>query len=598
MNMPEQEFHRSEIAAPDGADDISTMAMRERKEDFVRIRTSIAEIFRSLGGFVHDTFSEIRSFNMMIKPYVDYFYSSAGEPGDGCFIRDVIEPNRDEMLNAVERAIDVMYGDEATYAAIAESIEKTLALKDSIDDIIKIIEEIEIYFFNALIISIKAGSAGRTLTRLSREIGSLSDTTGALSAHYTGLIESLYGEYGLFKKTCGNITILQENYLTRISMSVRNIFSEITENVRRLSRDVNGVLQDSHDIEHVMVKVLGWLQREDIFCQDVDKLVFLMELSAGNGKADFGAVFNRMFHDKTEALRGDIDGLSLEFGGFVTLIKNLATEILQRVGKKPDTVPGPDGAEGLDDIYLQVEKMRNNFIGIIEAIIEDKKRIYTLSKNICGIARRFGEFFAAVDRAIRKFEIINLLTRIEIARNSAITRSLSGSLLEISRLPGRIKNCVSGARAQYAGIMEDIENRLDVYYTTIINQESLLNGIIESIKKVSVKLYESKKYYYDITAELEKSAGGVLQFIGGEESMLARLAETVETIRCMKNGPGPYCPGNGDGRGSRGRMVSDIMELRKRFTETMADGDYRKCMLESFFNEYLDDEKDQETVFF
>ena len=100
---------------------------------------------------------------------------------------------------------------------------------------------------------------------------------------------------------------------------------------------------------------------------------------------------------------------------------------------------------------------------------------------------------------------------------------------------------------------------VEQYAANFNKQEEVLEGCIGSMKKVSVKLYESQKYYWDISQEIGRSSNKILGFIEGEsrKSGMAAALESLSAIqksvdRHIETGaaiPGPTSKGYGSGYG-------------------------------------------------
>ena len=565
------------------------------------VRSMMCDTFAELARFTETTARELGSFNSMIKPYLDYFYPDDPSRRD-TFIRDVVEPGRDEMLAEVGRAVRIMEEDASVYGAIEEAITRSLALKDGFNGILSIIEEIEIYFLNTMIVSIKAGPGGEALTMISREMGNLSAATSSVSSRFNGIIGKMEKEYADFRKIRREIEVIQENRLTRITLDIRSIFADMIGELCGLSRDVNSIMETGRRIEKFALAELPGLQMEDLYSQDIDKVLFLVEAVRGCG-ADTGRhddieeVCARMVRDKMAAIMEELSSHTEGFCGIIGLSGGLSEGILEKLRGDGNGRDGRAGGAGLDGIYARFEKLRDEFVAGIDMITENKRGISLVAERICGIVAAFGGFFSDIAHITRKLEVINMLTRIELARNGGLADLLGGSLDEISKLPGAIKRRAAEAEFVYREVKEGVDSNIAAYRKTIRSQESSLEDIAGSIKRISVKLYESRKYFGDIVHALEKSAGDLADFISGGSANVARLESMVETLRGIGGNGGPA--GFPDAAGDCPQELKDAMRtLEARLAGGFGDGDYRKSLVRSFFQEYLDDRESAKISFF
>jgi len=386
------------------------------------------------------------------------------------------------------------------------------------------------------------------------------------------------------------IAVIQENRLTRITLEIGRIFSDMTGELGRLSRDVNDIMEAGRRIEEFAGSVLPGLQMEDLYSQDIDKIRYLVEIfleKGGDGTADGACV--RMVMDKLRKVRTELRSHGDRFTGIIESSRGLSEGVLSKLRGR-----GGECA-GLESIYERFENLRDEFVEGVEAITERKREISRVARGICEIVDLFGGFFTDVSGVARRLEVINMLTRIELARNGGLAGLLGGALTAISGLPAAVKRRAAEAETAYRAVKDGVGTNIAAYRKTIDDQESCLGDIAQSISTISVKLYESRKYFQDISVEMEKSAGDLRAFIDGGSGEIARMGsmvemlEGIETQRDVSIGEKTVLDGN-----NREAM----MELEKRLTEGLDEGDYRKSMVRSFFREYFDVSGGGEVTFF
>ena len=558
------------------------------------LRSRIGDTFAELSHFAETTSRELGSFNSMMKPYLDYFYPDSNSQAD-TFFSEVVEPGRDNMAAAVEEAMQVMEGDEFIYTSIEESIASTRLLRDSIDGIISIIDEIEIYFLNTMIISMKAGPEGEALITISREMGNLTKTTNDLSVRFTDLIGRLDGELDAFMSLRNEIAAIKDKRLDNMSAGVQAVFNCMAERLQSLSQEVNSAMKAGRGIESFAKSMLSRIQMEDLYDQDIDKILSLIDAfdaRSRNGVDDDtrDEIFMNMVLTKIHAIHEELNAHNEDFRGIVDLSDDIAGSALPVLCRSAgdDEDPGASVA----GVYAQVETMRDEFIGGIDMIIEHKRRIRMVAETICGIVASLGGFFPDISHINRKLEIINMLTRIELARNHHLAGSLGGSLHEISKLPDMIKRRAAEAETVFNTVKARVDQNLEVYRETIVSQEKNLGDITNSMNRVSLKLHESRKYFKDIMDEIGSSTGAVLGYIGGWTASHMKLESMVESLagigRFGKAGDSPAAPGSRE----------SLKRLEAELTCNLQDGDFRISLIKSFFREYLDEKEPESITFF
>jgi hypothetical protein len=134
---------------------------------------------------------------------------------------------------------------------------------------------------------------------------------------------------------------------------------------------------------------------------------------------------------------------------------------------------------------------------------------------------------------------LNMITRIELARHIQLSQTLGGALTSVMTLPVKMKRIVELSTSLYRGILNNMVDSVMQYSENFKLQEKVLADCIGSMKKVSVKLYESQKYYWDISQENGRYCRKVLAF-NDENCRNIGLFEAKESIRDVMAGINAY----------------------------------------------------------
>ena len=145
------------------------------------IKGRVSHIYQEMGEFIVKTTGHMRAFREMITPYVNYFYPEDAGSED-CFISDVVIPSRQELDDAINRSVRIMAEDEGMNDSVTGAIGEVLRLKESVDRILFLIDEIDIYSENMLIISTKYGQEGLSLARISNEMVAMAGMVNGMAS--------------------------------------------------------------------------------------------------------------------------------------------------------------------------------------------------------------------------------------------------------------------------------------------------------------------------------------------------------------------------------------------------------------------------------
>jgi len=533
------------------------------------IKGKISGIYKEMGDFIVKTTERMSSFRKMMVPYVNYFYPVEAASSE-CFISDVVEPSRREFDGAIDRSVTIMAGDEEMNDNISRAIGDVLKLEESIDMILRLIDEIDIYSENMLIISTKYGAEGLSLARISNEMVSMARLVNGIGAKFREYLNEMDASRGEFNGIRKKIETIGENYLTKMKLDLSHEFPRMTRELDDVSTVVNNMLSSSDQVEASMRNFINNIQMEDVIGQKIDKIVYYLDELAKRKGADKGTPFEdldaivlHVVSDQLSCLDKDVSWQYDEIRGFCDRISLLLDDILSKFyGSGEDHMD--EEQNRMDGIYKtcfnRIERFKDDYVRYMEEIISDKKRLLKLCMAIRDILEQFEGLFGGIMDTVKKFEALNMITRIELARHARLSRTLGGTLASVKTLPAQMKQIVSQSVVLYHGVYKNITDAVARYEESFRGQEGVLADCIASMKKVSVQLYESQKYYGDISREVGRYCGKVLDFIAGDGRMTG-LFETKESLRDIMAGVNAYR------EAEFGNCGYDIAALRKQIQD-------------------------------
>jgi hypothetical protein len=508
------------------------------KQTLATFKDRVSHIYKEAGDFIVTSTERMRDFRKMMTPYVKYFYPERPNAAES-FITDVVEPSRQELDGTIDRAVGIMTGDMEMNEKVSRAIEDVLGLKQSIDNVLGLIDEIDIYSENMLILSTKYGEAGLSLTRISQEMVAMAGVVNGIGGRFCGLMERLEVTRGEFNIIRQKMEATSENYLTKMKVDLSIEFGNMLRELGDVSGLVHVILINSVEIELALKGFINNIQMEDIIRQKIEKILFYLErLGEGNGnggaRKDIDAVVLHVVSERLADLEKDVSSQYDEAHGFCDRISMLLNDVISRLHIRGDE----DGAKetgGMDLIYNRIENLKDEYITFMEEIIFDKKRILNLCMVIRDILEMFDELFSRIADTGKRFEALNMVTRIELARHVKLYRTLGGTLRSIKILPAKMRKIVNESLGFYYETKNNIAGAVSQYAENFRLQDQVLAGCIASMKRVSVKLYESQKYYWDISQENERYCSKLLGFID-EHGTMSGLFEARETIRAIIEG--------------------------------------------------------------
>jgi hypothetical protein len=585
---------------------ISADLLSEIKNVAENLKVESSDLYEKLREFFLHVSREISEFQKLMQPYMDYFYPDDADTQGQTFMTEIIKPSKEEMTSAVDKTIENMSDDKEVNNNVVQALHDVLLLQEKVDAILNIVEDIELYFLNTMIVSIKTGSEGESLTQLSMQMGKLSQVISTTTIDFREMIKKLDSQCNQFDKKRSEIENIHEMYLTEMKITTRMVFDELEEELQLVTAEIRLILNSFNDILKVIDEIVSQLQMEDLLRQDAEKIIFFIEFintGAGElkrslkGKIESGRLtdaFISLLSFKLDRIYHNLSSLGESMNISFENIQDASESVLNAL-QGDETM----GSRNLEDIYHEVEKMESSFIENISEIIGGKKQLYMNSQEIMGIITKFNDFFAVIIDVAKKFEIINLLTRIELARSSRIMKTIGGALLNISKLPAEIKHNIEDSLKQYDYVKDNISHAIDRYLLTFNEQEEILNTCVIDMEIVSTKLRDSRDYYHNISSEINTKSQDVMVFtktVKGEYEEFNSIKQSIESVfnKTRKTLAGI----KGSEYYNTVNFKNELKIIQQYFVKNAESGDYKMIMMRSLLNESIDVIKDESVTFF
>lgn len=575
---------------------------------FEHLRDNAKSILGDTREFLIRAALRMRDFRSMVFPHIKYFYAIEGEGEDDSFLNRVINAEKREIEGIIAQSLDVLRADEEITNDVMAGIERSFEIPRRVEEIIDIIEAIEIHSVNTMIISKKTGIEGEALARISYEMGNLSRDANEVSSRFAALIKDLndsFEQFGAMRKEQAEV---YERYLARFRSVADEMFEATANELVSAADDVIRMVGAMDGVDSSIRGVIDRISIEDVLRQDIEKIIFLTdELASGFATYFRGALDGlgpgrltcaslAMMSMKVGTIARNLDMITQQASRGFSGVRDILTGSSFAGGEGRSTIPR--SLHGMDAIYGRIESIREGFSAAIEKIIGGRRALYDTAGRVLGIVSGFGAFFDQIGAIARRFEIITMITRIELARHHELRSALEGTLAEVSSLPREIKRIVDGLNELYGAVMDAMRSDMERYSTSFEFEERRLREGMEAIGNVADRVAESRAKYRQVLEQIDEKSAHFLHFIGQEEERFSRLrgirASLDDVSAAIEAAP---CAGE-DAFRSRGD--GEIEAIKRSVADAGEQGDYRRMMLLSLLGEMREGAEQEEgsTTFF
>jgi len=568
-------------------------------DNIADIRKRVENSFSSLSSGVNDTIHEMDTFIKMIDPYVDYFFSGKEEPNS--FIGDIVNPARSHLTKAISGAVKIMASDSLVHETVFNTIKRILPLQENVDKIVAMLEAIEIYSLNTMVISAKAGQEGQSLATISSKMAQLSQQGNSLSVFVSEKMKTLIGSLDKFTQMRDRIEGLHDNNLTMIQLASSSQFKNLFTEFNRLSNEVMGEYEMTKVVNNTLKKITEKFQHHDLVRQGLEKVEFVTGLGSspdGNSFAEYSGMNSENMHDmfgllvelKICDISRDINTLRNELENGLGSVSSVLDDFTRLINLRSE---GNVSGDILDKLCDGLEKLKSKFQEYIDEILFCKQTMQKFLKELSVSISEFASFFDGMRGISHTFKTIILMTRIDLARHDKLKGLLGGALSDVSTIPDQINSIISAGMKQYENITVLMDESIDLYRQKFEEQREVLEESTKLINNVSVQVFESKKYHDDFLREISGRINTVHEFMLKSRNLLSNFHDLAVILE----------QNAGSGRpGGREKLTDKFMKqlgmMIEFFSSQDRAGDYRSMMMASLSSEFRDGGEQSGTIEF
>lgn len=551
--------------------------LEKEYEYFVNLKDKSNSLFYDIIKRFTNINTMIDDFFLSMKPFIEYFYS-VDEGDKNTFVNSVLKGYTQDIIISIETIIKYLNNDRIIDRNVEEDIKKILELNKSVSMILDTVETIDLYAKNTMLISIKSGEEGSTLTTIAKEMTFLSKSVGEITENINDVIGRLNAHRQKFLDTVGEVDLLVENYLTQMTLKVNSTLDDMVKRHGQLSVKVRAIEEFSKQLKENIKNVIVSVQIQDVVRQDIEKILYAIDVICEDKNGLQPDIFLWCIIKKLSSFR---DTVSILCTNTSRSIIQLQSSIDQVMSDFKSININDDNGQNFNFItfFDLLNNLRVETVDYINKILILKEELKGIVADVLKELNKISDFFIPVKSIIKKYDVINMLTRIELARHRELQKTIASSLSDISNIPRRIKDVIEEAEKIYYNIINDIEEA-SLKYTDAMNiQNRLLRNCLNNLVKINSALEESQNRYLSINSEVFKGINVLKNFLDEKFDEIIELKLIEEQIETFYNRLMQY---------EKDYEVKDVQVIEKVMNEVtkIYGNDYKGMMLISLLKEY------------
>jgi hypothetical protein len=427
-----------------------------------------------------------------------------------------------ETKNSLEEIsnyfINVQKNDEKIFNEIKFHISKVDEVKNSIQSVEELSTDIEILAFNAMIVAAKAGVEGLAFSCITDELKSISNQTLLIVNDLMHQEKDLFNHYNRFQSSISDIEQLQKETNSLLSNDMNQEFDKLLDGVVSIGTVSSGITKEFDQIIPLFNEVLDILEqkksiptsidiiknalkqieknKEELHIQDEYEPSCILQLLVGQTK--ISKISTRLFEDICSYIDLTADLLNSKYSNLNEKINSVSKSNNALINYFVNQ-NGEFSYSAISLLFSDCGSSIQNVVDLIKKTIESKQKISETGRALIGHIESLEEQFQFLTKTAKKFNLINISSKIEIAKRKVLSNH--GNISEkIEEITEEIGNTLFKTYDQLVMIKKSSEQSLSQFDINLVNQAERSQNFISLIQKVSNKYEASENGIKDVVS--------------------------------------------------------------------------------------------------
>lgn len=483
-----------------------------------RFGDAMARTYEGIAENLPKIITQIDAENEEARALIEYFIS--GDQADAkdnvksSVVVEALEEARTKMVDVATRVHHMFSIDQKIFKQIKSQVDQIQELRNSINEITVISNDIELLSYNSVFVAGKAGASGAAFSYIANEIKVLSNHTKNLADKMRLSSDTLVENYEAFNREIERINQNTGERLNNVDIRLTETFDKYHLGLRNIAELIFQTLERADNAKKHIPAIMVSTQIQDLVRQlleqttrlnnDLDtsssqKLAlkdasddsrrYVIDVETRTARNLASAV---MIKDILETIFGKMRSGGTDLNDFLIRLKGELCDIETDRASMIDFFSQPQDALGgkssIELIFDESVNVISDLFNFIKSSISHKREVghygAKLERNLKTIEAHFEEMRGI----IKQFSIIKVVSKMEIARESRLSMNMTASSEMFERLTESIDKRVIILRSQLNTINQNIIANLNKLSSHLTEQERTLREIDSTINSSIISL--------------------------------------------------------------------------------------------------------------
>nr|MDA3950712.1 hypothetical protein [Spirochaeta sp.] len=434
------------------------ISLRDQLIDNLRmIETQTEDIFMVLAESLPQLIAEMKASLAQSQEAITCMDSTHRNGRDGGVeISSLVSAIRDEMERSATTFQTMSQRDDELFTRLQNGISQLETISDSIGDIRRDSEDMELVSLNAMTVALKAGTAGRAFSYITEELKRLANRTIGLSEEISKRGGELIENFRHLEQSLDDARSFQGDLVAGVQNRIATALNELDTAVQTTVSNLTELREESAELQRPVNGMMEAIQLQDLIRQSIDHIILALEaikpesdLVTDTALLDELA-FTRQIPELASRL---IDDVAEQIDGSVATFLSLTTEAEQKLselqaaqhsflsGNSVSSSTADDGTS-LDARFQHASQMLQTLLDDLERNIKKKESLVTRSGAITKEVEELESQFKTFTTLVNRFHSIDIASRIEVAKQEVL-RQMGTSAEQMTTLTRTIETDVN-----------------------------------------------------------------------------------------------------------------------------------------------------------
>ncbi|MBU0956069.1 MAG: hypothetical protein KKI09_11630 [Spirochaetes bacterium] len=428
--------------------------------------------------------------------------------------------------------------EKAFFSIVDASIGELSQLDDIISRVRLDSEEMELVSLNAMTVALKSGHAGKAFSVITDELKRLSTRT-ILHANELSMVGSdLLVYLAQLREELGVLENDRLALFNAITAMLSEGFHQLDERVHATAAGFRRLSDTAATVRDPVARIMQGVQVQDIIRQSLDHVrlslnVVLEDSGQNNARSESDNSSAGLNEEK--AFLAEITRLS------ALLIEDIYGQVVRSLGDFESSI------NSIDTLVARVDEAKKQLLlsvragveqsklpALVSAYLRSKHRVSQTARHVADGVKRLDDRFNKVNMILSRFNNIVIASRIEIARNKALSL-VANTVAGMMDLTERLGEDVSAAGALTRTFSKSINTEMFTYLGDDENADQQdFDFAMKALYDELARLDSSCKTLVEAAEDFQPFAANFFTAIGRSRSQTAQIKLLADELSGMQ----------------------------------------------------------------